>query len=78
MPEQHGGLSAILRLLADVEALLKQPGVAHELARRGINASIALTAAQGLTTYVEGNRHRAHEDFATVAEEIRARLDMSR
>ncbi|HEY3500217.1 MAG TPA: hypothetical protein VGK73_36250 [Polyangiaceae bacterium] len=78
MGDQHGGIAAILRLLADVEGLLKQPGVGHELGRRGINSSLALTAAQGLSSYVNGNPRRAHEDFATVAEEIRTRLDLPR
>jgi hypothetical protein len=76
MSEQHGSVAAIGRLLAEVESLLKQPSVQMELGRRGINASIALVAAQGLTLYVEGNRVRAHEDFATAAEEIRTRLEM--
>ena len=76
MAEQHGSVAAIGRLLAEVESLLKQPNVQMELGRRGINASIALLATQGLTLYTEGNRVRAHEDFATAAEEIRARLEM--
>ena len=76
MAEHHGSIAAISRLLAEVESLLKQPSVQMELGKRGINASIALVAAQGLTLYMEGNRVRAHEDFATAAEEIRARLEM--
>lgn len=54
--------------------MLKHPSVTIELGHRGVNASITLLAVQGLTSYVEGNRNQAHEDFATVAEEIRARL----
>jgi len=69
-------MAAIGRLLGEVEALLKQPSVQMELGRRGVNSSIALLATQGLTLYMEGNRVRAHEDFATAAEEIRARLEM--
>lgn len=46
-----------------------------ELGHRGVNASLTLLAVQGLTAYVEGNRHQAHEDFATVAEELRTRLE---
>lgn len=76
MAEQYGSIAAIGRLLGEVEALLKQPSVQMELGKRGINSSIALLAAQGLALYMEGNRVRAHEDFATAAEEIRARLEV--
>jgi hypothetical protein len=74
MSGQHGSVAAVSRLLREVESLLKHPSVAMELGHRGVNASLTLLAVQGLTAYVEGNRHRAHEDFATVAEEIRTRL----
>jgi hypothetical protein len=53
---------------------LKHPSVSVELGQRGVNTSIAILAVQGLTAYVEGNRGRALEDFATVTEEIRTRL----
>jgi hypothetical protein len=75
MVEQHGSVATIARLLNDVEGLLKHPSVSVELGNRGINASIALLAVQGLTAYVEGNRLRAQEDFATAAEEILARME---
>jgi len=74
MSEQHGSVAAIARLLREVESLLKHPSVSLELARGGVNTSIALLGVQGLTAYVEGNRVRARDDFTTVAEEIRARL----
>jgi hypothetical protein len=54
---------------------LKHPSVTIELGHRGVNASLTMLAVQGLTAYVEGNRQQAHEDFATVAEEIRTRLE---
>jgi hypothetical protein len=76
MAEQHGN-AVVVRLLGEIESLLKHPSVAMELGRRGINASIAILAAQGLTAYVEGNRARAQEDFATAAEEIRTRMERS-
>ena len=75
MSTQHGSVAAVARLLREIEQLLKHPSVTIELGHRGVNASITMLAVQGLTAYVEGNRHQAHEDFATVAEEIRARLD---
>ncbi len=75
MLEHHGSVATIARLLGDVEGLLKHPSVSVELGNRGINASIALLAVQGLTAYVEGNRLRAQEDFATAAEEILTRME---
>jgi hypothetical protein len=74
MNEQHGSTAAVLRLLGEIESLLKHPNVAMELGSRGINASIATLAVQGLTAYGDGNRTRAHEDLSTAAEEIHARM----
>jgi hypothetical protein len=76
MSQHHGSVAAISRLLREMEALLKYPSVTVELGHRGVNASITLLAVQGLTAYVEGNRRQAHEDFSTVTEEIRTRLDV--
>lgn len=75
MSAHHGSVAAVSRLLREIESLLKHPSVTIELGHRGVNASLTLLAVQGLTAYVEGNRRQAHEDFATVAEEIRTRLD---
>jgi hypothetical protein len=74
MSEFHGSAAVLRRLLDDAEALLKHPSVAHELARRGVNTSIALIVTQGLASYIEGNLRSAGEDFGTAAEEIKARL----
>jgi hypothetical protein len=73
--EQSDGRAAATRLLEDVEALLKDPRMALDFGRRGINTSLALLAVQGLIAYFDGNKARAMDDLATVAEEIRARLD---
>ena len=43
------------------------------LTTRGINTSLALVGAEGLQAYVHGDKARAAEDLATVAEEIAAR-----
>jgi len=75
MAQNHGSVAATARLLREVESLLKHPTVSVELGQRGVNASLAILAAQALTAYVEGNRVQALDDFSTVAEEIRARLD---
>src|SRR5215217_4617526 len=67
----------ISAVLEDLEALLKNGEVIGILSARGINASIALVAIDGLRRYLENKKAEAAEDFATVAEEIRTRLAVS-
>lgn len=65
--------------LADLETLLKNGEVLAELTERGLNASLAMLAVEALEAYlVAGDRAKAAEDFATVAEEIQARLSAAR
>lgn len=73
--ERHGSAKAAVRLLREVETLLKHPSIAMELGRGGVNTSIALLAIQGVEAYLEGNRRRAAEDLTTAAEEIFARME---
>ena len=61
-------------VLDDLDTLLKNPDVGTELAARGVNTSLAIVAAEALRAYLDGDKARAHEDFETVAEEIRTRL----
>ncbi|WP_437534131.1 hypothetical protein WME79_08540 [Sorangium sp. So ce726] len=61
----------------DLETLLKNGDVIEVLTARGINASLALLAADALRAYLAGRKADAAEDFATVAEEIRGRLAAS-
>jgi hypothetical protein len=60
-------------VLSDLTTLLKNPDVTAALAEKKVNASLALVAVDALSAYVHGDRKRAHEDFATIAEEIEAR-----
>jgi hypothetical protein len=69
--DPHRELEAVLD---DLEALLKSGEVIGALTSRGINGSLALVAAGGLRAYLEGRKAEAAEDLATVAEEIRARI----
>lgn len=71
--ESSDGCAAARRLLEEVAALLKDPRLAFDFARRGLNTSLALVAVQGTISYLEGNKLRAAEDLATAAEEIRSR-----
>lgn len=59
-----------------LDRLLKEPVVGADLAERGLNVSMVLTAISGLRLYLDGDKLGAAEDFETVAEEIRAREAM--
>lgn len=67
------GMQELDEALDALERLMKSPAVAQGLAARGVNSSLALTAALGLGAYLRGDKATAIEDFATVAEEIAAR-----
>ena len=64
----------ISAVLDDLEALLKNGEVIGALTAKGVNASIALVAIDGLRHYLRSEKAEAAEDFATVAEEIKSRL----
>jgi hypothetical protein len=66
------------RLLGELEWLLKDGSVVAALTARNVNASIALTALDGLRAYLlEDKKAQAAQDFSTVAEEIFSRLAAS-
>jgi len=65
-------------LFSELDQLLKNTDVATVLAGHGINISLALLAADGLHAYLRGDKAQAAEDLGTVAEEIHARLALSR
>jgi hypothetical protein len=71
--EADRALKELDDVLDDLEELLKRNDVGAVLAERGINISLALTAANGLRAYIEGDKATAIDDFGTVAEEIAAR-----
>ncbi len=64
----------IAELFDDLVSLLKNPDVVAALTDRGVNASIALLAVDGLGAYLTGDKAQAAEDLRTVAEEIEGRL----
>lgn len=61
----------------DLEALLKNGDVVGFLTQKGVNASLALVAADALRAYLKGQKLAAAHDFADVADEIRARIAAS-
>lgn len=73
--------SAALRELDDVfeelDTLLKNPGVGAELADKGVNVSLAMTLADGLRAYVDGDKEKALLELGTATDEIAARMTRS-
>lgn len=61
-------------LLDELQVLIKNPDVVSALADRGVNASLALVALDGLGAYLVGDKAQAADDLKTVAEEIEGRL----
>lgn len=64
----------LTELLEELDGLLKNPDVVGALAERGVNASLALVALDGLGAYLVGDKLQAVDDLRTVAEEIEGRL----
>lgn len=64
----------LTEVLGELSQLLKNPDVVGALAERGVNASLALVALEGLGAYLVGDKAQAAEDLKCVAEEIEARL----
>ena len=60
-------------LFDDLDSLLKNGDVLAALTERGVNASLAMVAADGLRAYLKGEKARAAEDLSTAAEEIASR-----
>ncbi|MFO0589982.1 MAG: hypothetical protein U0441_20740 [Polyangiaceae bacterium] len=69
--------SEIDAVLGELNDLLKNGDVGSALATKGINASVALLAAQALSSYLRGDKQQAAEDFQAVSEEIRDRLQLA-
>lgn len=78
--DEKSALSRALRELDDVfddlDALLKNMELGQELAERGVNVALALTAAAGLRAYLKGDKASAIEDLGTAVEEIAARASV--
>jgi hypothetical protein len=64
-------------LFDEIDGLLKNVDVLAALTDRGVNVSLAMTAADALRAYLKGEKARAADDFSLVAEEIASRLAAS-
>jgi hypothetical protein len=73
--------SAALRELDDVfeelDTLLKNPDVGADLAEQGVNISLAMTVADGLRAYLNGDKEKALLELGTATDEIAARMTWS-
>ena len=78
MDTKNKALAELEDVFDELDVLLKNPEVGAALAESGVNVSLAMVAADGLRAYLQGNKVRAHEDLATAAEEIAARLARSK
>lgn len=61
-------------LCGELVELLKNPDAVASLTARGVNASLALLAMDGVRAYLAGQKAQAADDLRTVAEEIEGRL----
>jgi hypothetical protein len=69
-------LKELDEVLDDLDDLLKRNDLGAALSDRGVNISLALTAANGLRAYLRGDKATAVDDLGTVAEEIAARAGL--
>ncbi len=61
-------------LLDELDQLLKNVDVGSELAKKGVNTSLAMTLAYGLRAYVHGDKEQALLELGTATDEIAARM----
>jgi hypothetical protein len=61
-------------LFDELETLLKDPEAGAELAKRGVNVSLAITLADGLSAYLKGDKAKALLELVTATDEIAARM----
>ena len=76
-PAPSKAFAEINDLFDELDTLLKNPDAGADLAKRGVNISLAIVAADGLRAYLHGDKARAAEDLGTAAEEIASRLGQS-
>jgi hypothetical protein len=70
-------LSEIEDVFEELDQLLKNAEVGGELAAKGVNVSLALTLADGLRAYLQGDKQKALLELGTATDEIAARMTPS-
>lgn len=66
------------QLFDELDQLLKNVEVGAILAERGVNVSLAITLADGVRAYLQGDKDRAVADLGTAVEEIATRAARAR
>jgi hypothetical protein len=61
----------------ELDTLLKNPEVGSVLAGKGVNVSLAMTLADGVRAYVNGDKQKAILELSTATDEIAARMARS-
>ena len=61
----------------ELDTRLKNPDVGAELADRGVNVSLAMTLADGVRAYLNGDKEKALLELGTATDEIAARMTWS-
>ena len=67
-------LGELDELFDELIVLLKDSDLGARLAERGVNVSLAMTLADGLRAYVEGDKNKALLELGTATDEIAARM----
>lgn len=75
-PAPSRAMREIDEVLNDLDTLLKNNHVGAELAERGVNIALALTAVAGIRAYLHGDKGAAIEDLGTALEEIASRASV--
>ena len=76
MSDDSREMRELMDVMDDLDTLLKNNEVGSELAGRGVNISLAMTAAAGLRAYLRGDKVAALDDLGTAVEEIAARASV--
>ncbi len=77
MPPKSAALRELDDVFEELDTLLKNPEVGGELADKGVNVSLAMTLADGLRAYVDGDKEKALLELGTATDEIAARMSRS-
>jgi hypothetical protein len=77
-PSPKGFLHELEDVFEELDTLLKNPEVGAELAAKGVNVSLAMTLADGVHAYINGDKDKAILELSTATDEIAARMARSK
>ena len=70
-------LDEIDDVFEELETLLKNPEVGAALAAKGVNASLAMLAMDGLAAYLRGEKEKGLDELQQFVDEVKARGKLS-